>query len=187
MDLPRLREYATRVPGVQTDEVVPDEGDGQEHRGRDETSLTEEAAVDAQSLVAIGADKALDEGAQVERELQSDGLPGVVPPVAFELASWTVIVLPHPHGSPGTQVVVGMVCGMGIDAGVLGQRTLKGCPSTAGPRKRCVPRLLLRLACGTNRYGSRASKASRRRAFSAAVMPAIGGSRLRWVSGSALE
>ena len=47
-----------------------------------------------------------------------------------------VRVLPHPQGSPGAQVVVGMVCGIRIDAGVLGQRTLKGWPSTAGPRKR---------------------------------------------------
>ena len=65
--------------------------------------------------------------------------------------SWTVTVLPHPQGLPGTQVVVGRVCGIRIDAGVLGQRTLNGCPSTAGPRNRCVPRVVSLFACGTNR------------------------------------
>ena len=34
--------------------------------------------------------------------------------------SLTVTVLPHPHGSPLTQVVVGIVCGIRIDAGALG-------------------------------------------------------------------
>ena len=37
--------------------------------------------------------------------------------------SLMVMVLPHPHGSPLTQVVVGMLCGSRIEAGVLGQRT----------------------------------------------------------------
>ena len=97
------------------------------------------------------------------------------------------MVLPHPQGSPGAQVVVGRVCGIRMDAEVLGQRTLKGWPSTAGPRKRWVPRFVLSLACGTNRSGSRASNASLRRAFSATVMPNMGGSKPRWVSGSALE
>ena len=37
--------------------------------------------------------------------------------------SLMVMVLPHPHGSPLMQVVVGMLCGSRIEAGVLGQRT----------------------------------------------------------------
>ena len=66
--LPWFGEAALGVPGVQDDEVVPDECDGHEHGGRDEAGLSEEAAVDAEPLVAVGADKTLDEGAPVEGE-----------------------------------------------------------------------------------------------------------------------
>jgi len=57
VDLPWFGESALGVPGVQDDEVVPDECDGHEHGGRDEAGLSEEAAVDAEPLVAVGADK----------------------------------------------------------------------------------------------------------------------------------
>ena len=66
VDLPRLGSPASCVPRVQADEVVSDQGDSQEQCGRDEPSLSEEAAVDAEPLVAVGADEALDEGAPVE-------------------------------------------------------------------------------------------------------------------------
>ena len=41
-----------------------------------------------------------------------------------------------------------MVCGIRIEADVLGHRTRNGCPSTAGPRKRCVPRCVSCLPWG---------------------------------------
>ena len=68
MDLPLFRSPACGVPGVEADEVVADEGDGHEQGCGDESGLSEEAAVDAQPLVAGGADEAFDEGAPVERQ-----------------------------------------------------------------------------------------------------------------------
>lgn len=135
VDLPRLGSPASGVPRVQADEVVTDEGDRQEQSGGDESGLPEEGAVDAQPLVAVGADEPLDEGAPIETTAPPGG-------------------------------------------------TLKGCPSTAEALR---PAARVAFGCGTNRYGSRASKASRRRAFSAVVMPAVGASSVRWVSGRALE
>ena len=88
VDLPGLGSSACGVPGVEADEVVTDEGDGQEQCGRGESGLSEEAAVDADPLVAVGADEAFDEGAPVERERPAGGLPGVVLPVTFEEAVW---------------------------------------------------------------------------------------------------
>ncbi len=70
MDLPGLGSAAPGVPGVEADEVVADERDGHEHGCRDEAGLSEEAAVDAEPLVAVGADETLDEGAPIEGEPQ---------------------------------------------------------------------------------------------------------------------
>ena len=70
MDLPGLGSAACGVPGVEADEVVADEGDGQEQCRRDEPGPSEEAAVDAEPLVAVGADETLDEGAPIEGEPQ---------------------------------------------------------------------------------------------------------------------
>ena len=75
MDLPRIQSSAFGVPGVQADEVVPDESDGEEQCGRDEPGLSEEAAVDAEALVAVGADESFDEGAPVERQGPARRLP----------------------------------------------------------------------------------------------------------------
>jgi len=68
MDLPGLGSSACGVPSVEADEVVADQGDGQEYSGRDESGLSEEAAVDAQALVAVRADQTFDEGALIERQ-----------------------------------------------------------------------------------------------------------------------
>ena len=68
MDLPGLGSSACGVPSVEADEVVADQGDGQEYSGRDESGLSEEAAVDAQALVAVRADQTFDEGAPIERQ-----------------------------------------------------------------------------------------------------------------------
>lgn len=62
------------------------------------------------ALVAIGADDAFDEGAPVERQHPAGGLPAVCCRSRSSSLSWMVMVFPHPHGSRGTQVVVGMVC-----------------------------------------------------------------------------
>lgn len=86
MDLPRFRSAACGVPGVEADEVVPDECDGHEHGCRDKSGLSEEAAVDAQPLIAVGADEPFDEGPAVERQGPARRLSRVVLPVAFELA-----------------------------------------------------------------------------------------------------
>ena len=70
VDLPGFGLSAYGVPGVEADEVVADERDGHEHGCRDEAGLSEEAAVDAEPLVAVGADETLDEGAPIEGEPQ---------------------------------------------------------------------------------------------------------------------
>lgn len=97
------------------DEVVTDECDGEEQCGRDEAGLSEEAAVDAYPLVAVGAYEAFDEGAPVERQRPARGLPGVVLPVAFEEAVQDGQGLAAAAVLAGGQVVVGMVCGIRID------------------------------------------------------------------------
>ena len=94
--LPRLGEASCGVPGVQADEIVPDEVDGQEQCRRDEPGLSEEAAVDAQPLVAVSSDEAFDEGAPVERQRPPGGLPRVLLPIAFEQAVWDGEGLPAP-------------------------------------------------------------------------------------------
>ena len=66
VDLPGFGSSASGVPRMQADEVVPDERDGHEQGSCGEPGLSEEAAVDAEALVAVGADEALDEGAPVE-------------------------------------------------------------------------------------------------------------------------
>jgi len=75
VDLPWFGSAACGVPGVEADEVVADECDGHEQGGRDEPGLSEEAAVDAQPLVAVGADESFDEGAPVERQGPARRLP----------------------------------------------------------------------------------------------------------------
>lgn len=81
--LPRLGPTPDGVPRVEPDEVVADEGDGEQHAGGDQSCLSEEATVDAEALVALGADDPLDEGSPVERQRPARGLSGVVLPVPF--------------------------------------------------------------------------------------------------------
>jgi hypothetical protein len=73
-------------------------------------------------LEAVGADDALDEAAAVERQRPAGGLPGVVLSVPLELAVGDGDGLATSADSPGAQLVVGMVCGIRIEAGVLVQR-----------------------------------------------------------------
>ena len=100
VDLPGFGLSAPGVPGVEADEVVADERDGHEHGCRDESGLSEESAIDAQPLVAVGADETPDEGAPIEGERPAAGLPGsggaVVPPVASSSS-----VIDRRAGRPG--------------------------------------------------------------------------------------
>lgn len=71
VDLPGFGSTSDGVPGVESDEVVADEGDGEQHAGGDEPGLPEEPPVDTQSLEAVGAEQALDQAATIERECAS--------------------------------------------------------------------------------------------------------------------
>lgn len=83
MDLPGFGSTPDGVPCVEPDEVVANEGDGEQHAGGDQPGLPEEPPVDTQPLEAVGAEQALDQAATIERERPAGGLPRMVLPIAL--------------------------------------------------------------------------------------------------------
>ena len=181
MDLPGLGFRAGVVPGVEADEVVTDECDGHE-RGRDEPGLSENPRLTLEPLVAVGADKTLDERPERQAPSAVDCQGAAACRVPSRL-SGAVEVLPHPRGCAGAQVVVRMVCSIRIDARGVGAADLEGMPVDRWAGTRCAP-LCRAWRVGTNRVElagvgtPHAVGTSRRRSFSA-----VGASSVRWVSG----
>jgi hypothetical protein len=83
--LPRLAQAASGVPGVQADEVVPDERDLHEQAGRHQSGHPEEASVDVEGLVPDGSEEAFDAAAAVIRLRPAGALPREGLPVALVL------------------------------------------------------------------------------------------------------
>ncbi len=83
VDLPGFGPAADGVPGVEPDEVVAYEGEGEQGGRRGEAGHPDEAAIDAQGLVAGRAEESFDEGAAVEGLGLRSALPRQRLPVAF--------------------------------------------------------------------------------------------------------
>ena len=100
----------------------PNECDGQEHGGGDESGHAEKAAVDVEVWKRLAPMMPSTRLRRLNDSAQRVDCQGWCCRSRYSSLSATVTVLPHPQDSPGAQLVVGMVCGIRIEAGVLVQR-----------------------------------------------------------------